>query len=110
MRGTIGWLAALLLATPALADEVGQGAAARQRHGDGQIEERIQELEAKRARLLEERDAARVRANTYVLPKDKLEVVEKSEAIEEVDEELRALEKEKERQGRATRREDAGPR
>ncbi len=60
------------------------------------IEEKIEALEAKRARLVEERDAARMRANVYVLPKDKLEVLAKEAEIEEIDQELEALRKEEE--------------
>lgn len=55
------------------------------------VEEEIQELEAKRAALVSERDAARMRANTYVLPKDRLEAIEKQEEIDEIDRELEAL-------------------
>jgi hypothetical protein len=55
------------------------------------IEERIRELEAKRARLVEERDAARMRANVYVLPQDKLLAQKKQEEIDEVDREIAAL-------------------
>ncbi|HLV60639.1 MAG TPA: hypothetical protein VKY51_04480, partial [Fredinandcohnia sp.] len=49
------------------------------------IEEQVRALEEKRAKLVEERDAARMRANVYVLPKDKLEAEEKQKEIEEVD-------------------------
>ena len=60
------------------------------------IEERIRELEAKRARLVEERDAARMRANVYVLPQDKLLARKKQEEIDEVDREIATLRQEAE--------------
>lgn len=61
--------------------------------GEADPAERIAELEAKRERLVEERDAARMRANVYVLPQDKLEAAQKQEEIDAVDDELRSLRK-----------------
>ncbi len=57
--------------------------------------ERAAEIREKIATLEKERDAARVRANTYVLPKDKLEVLAKQEEIDELQKELDGLEKKK---------------
>lgn len=75
------------------------------------IEEQIRELETKRARLVEERDAARMRANVYVLPKDKLEAEEKQGEIEEVDREIAALrEAGKKAKDAPSARESEGPR
>lgn len=58
------------------------------------VEEAIDALEAERARLVEERDAARMRANTFVLPKDKVEAQEKQAEIEATDRALEALREE----------------
>src|SRR5690606_3911992 len=64
--GFVLCLGIALSGAPALAEEAG-GASAEKA-----LEERIRELEEKRAKLVEERDAARMRANVYVLPQDKL--------------------------------------
>lgn len=72
------------------------------------VEEQIQELEKKRARLVEERDAARMRANVYVLPQDKLEAQAKQEEIDEVDRQLRALREGGAEEG-ASKKEADGP-
>jgi hypothetical protein len=72
---------ALLLATPAFAAAEEDGAS---------------ELEAKRAqlkKLREERDAALVNANVYVLPKYKLEAQKKQEEIDALEKEIAELEK-----------------
>lgn len=50
-------------------------------------------LREKIVRLEQERDAALVRANTYVLPKDKLEAQAKQQEIDAARKELEALEK-----------------
>jgi|GEM_PF-1866983 len=85
-------LAIALAATPVLAEEEGgEAAGARQ-----SLEERIRALEEKRARLVEERDAARMRANIYVLPQDKLMAQQKQEEIDEVDQEIARLKAEAE--------------
>lgn len=68
----------LVFSAPALADEPAKT-------------DRAAELRAKIARLEGERDAARVRANTYVLPKDKLEVLAKQQEIDEARRELESL-------------------
>ena len=73
---------ACLLATPALADE----AAAPQ----VQLEEKRAALE----KLRDERDAAQVKANIYVLPQHKLEVIAKQEEMDAVQKALDALERE----------------
>lgn len=67
------------------------------------IEEKIEALEKERARLVEERDAARIRANTFVLPKDKLEAQEKEAEIEETDRELESLRQKAREEGRKSR-------
>ncbi|MFO7156104.1 MAG: hypothetical protein DIU72_005770 [Pseudomonadota bacterium] len=88
--GFVLCLGIALSGAPALAEEAG-GASAEKA-----LEERIRELEEKRAKLVEERDAARMRANVYVLPQDKLMAQKKQEEIDEVDREIARLKKEAE--------------
>jgi succinate dehydrogenase/fumarate reductase flavoprotein subunit len=104
MRAWIG-LVALLFATPALAG--GAPSEPAQELQQEQVRERIGELEAQRKKLEEERDAAKVRANIYVLPQDKLQVLDKTKEIEETDEELRKLREEQRRLQQAPPHEEA---
>lgn len=90
----MGWIRHLLLVFALVAWAL--PAAAEEDAPQPTIEERIRELEAKRARLVEERDAARMRANVYVLPQDKLLAQKKQEEIDEVDREIATLRQEAE--------------
>ncbi|AKU89999.1 hypothetical protein [Vulgatibacter incomptus] len=54
----------------------------------------VAELRARRAALEEERDAARMNANIYVLPRYRLEAIDKQKEIDRIDAELRAAEAE----------------
>ena len=73
-------IACLLATTPALAD-AGDAAA--------ELAEKREKLE----QLIEERDAALVQANIYVLPKYKLEAQKKQEEIDALEAEIAELEK-----------------
>lgn len=90
----MGWIRHLLLVFALVASAL--SAAAEEGASEPTIEEKIQALEAKRARLVEERDAARMRANVYVLPQDKLLAQKKQEEIDEVDREIATLRQEAE--------------
>jgi hypothetical protein len=57
------------------------------------LEERLEAARARRDRLASERDAARVKANTYALPQYRLEAEEKQKQIDVVEQEIAAIEK-----------------
>jgi hypothetical protein len=87
VRAILPRMRTLLLASLLLLPAAGLAADA------ADAEDPIAELRAKIARLETERDAAMVRANTYVLPKDKLEVQAKEKEIDEARAKLDELEK-----------------
>jgi hypothetical protein len=91
-------LAALVLAAsvPALADDEPQlpDAESRQELRRAEVQGQLTRQHDQRAKLVAERDAAQVKANTYALPQYRLEAQKKQEQIDALDAQIAKTEKE----------------